>query len=209
MSVQSLPAPARSDRPSPRSVPAAAPSPERPYRRHGAALTVGATSWAAGILAFGLEPASEVGRVVSYLSAGAFQIGLLALLRVFWRSQALGTGRLSRSALRLETALVLLAIGSTLADTTGLSDLSQPGWAALDATWPLSMLGMMLLGIRIAVAGRWKGVRRLWPLVAESWALVVIPVFAVFGPAAAQWVAPLHLLVGYAVLGLLVARKSS
>jgi hypothetical protein len=141
------------------------------------------------------------------LTAGVFQVGLLALLRVFWLSQALGTGRVARGALRLVSVLVLLAMCSTTADAAQVSDLSQPGWLALDLTWPLSMLGMMFLGIRIAVAGRWTGLRRAWPLVAESWAPVVIPVMVVFGRDVAQWVAPLHLLVGYAVLGVLVARK--
>ena len=52
----------------------------------------------------------------------------------------------------------------------------------LDAFWPLSMLGMFLIGIRIAVAGRWTGVSRYWPMVAESWAVVTVPAMAIFGP---------------------------
>ena len=79
----------------------------------------------------------------------------------------------------------------------------------LDAFWPLSMLGMFLIGIRIAVAGRWRGARRFWPMVAESWAVVCIPTLMVAGPAVAAVVAPLHLLLGYVVLGLLVATKRS
>lgn len=142
------------------------------------------------------------------VGAGLFQFGLLALLRVLWRSQALGTGRVARTFLVLENLLVVLAMASTTADATRISNLDQPGWALLDACWPFSMLGMLAIGIRIAVAGRWQGVSRFWPMVAESWALVVIPTLAIVGPAAAAVVAPLHLVVGYATLGLIVARKT-
>ena len=109
----------------------------------------------------------------------------------------------------METVLVTLALASTTVDGLGVSDLSQPAWALLDAFLPLSMLGMFLIGIRIAVAGRWRGARRFWPMVAESWAVVCIPTLMVAGPAVAAVVAPLHLLLGYVVLGLLVATKRS
>ncbi|HEY5978107.1 MAG TPA: hypothetical protein VIT41_00605 [Microlunatus sp.] len=52
-------------------------------------------------------------------------------------------------------------------------------------------------------------VRRFWPVVAESWALVVILSMMILGPSAGAVVAPLHLLVGYTVLGVLVATKRS
>ena len=61
---------------------------------------------------------------------------------MLWRTQAFGTGRLARFFIRLEAVLVSLAICSTFVDAIGVSDLSQPGWLALDAFWPFSMLGM-------------------------------------------------------------------
>jgi hypothetical protein len=70
------------------------------------------------------------------------------------------------------------------------------------------MLGMLFIGIRVAVAGRWTGVTRFWPLVAESWAAVVLPINGILGGAVAQYVAAAHLIVGYTVLGVLVARKT-
>jgi hypothetical protein len=98
-------------------------------------------------------------------------------------------------------------MASTFADAIQVSDLSQPGWAALDAFWPFSMLGMFFIGIRIAVAGRWTGLSRIWPVVAESWAVVTIPTLGIFGYDAATVVSCLHLLAGYTVLGVLVSRK--
>ena len=59
-----------------------------------------------------------------------------------------------------------------------------------------------------AIAGRWTGVTRFWPMVAESWAVVVIPTLGIFGDGAAHVVACVHLVVGYAVLGVLVSRKT-
>lgn len=136
-------------------------------------------------------------------------MGLLFLLRVLYRSQVLGAGRVARSFLRVETGFVLMAMVSTFADAAGLSDLDKAGWALLDAFWPFSMLGMFAIAIRIAIAGHWKGASRYWPLVAESWAVVVIPTLGIFGDTAAGVVAVVHLLVGYTVLGQIVARKSA
>jgi hypothetical protein len=179
----------------------------RPFRWHGLALSGGALLWAVSFLLFGPNPTDPTGLAFFGLMSGSFQLGLLALLRVLWRTQALGEGRIARAVLRVETVFVALAICSTFVDAIGVSDLSRPGWLLLDAFWPFSMLGMFLIGIRIAVAGRWKGLTRFWPLVAESWAFVVIPTMGIFGEDVAKYVAALHLVVGYTVLGLLVSRK--
>ncbi|WP_210503415.1 hypothetical protein [Nocardioides xinjiangensis] len=204
MTISQSPAPARSDvaaATSPGS------SPRHPYTVHGAVLTAGALAWAGAMAFTGIDPQTRATEVAFSVSSGLFQVGLLFLLRTLWRTQALGTGRLARAVLRIEAVAVALAIGSTAGDGLGLTDMDQLGWILLDMFWPLSMMGMFLIGIRIAVAGRWKGVTRFWPMVAESWAVVTIPVLAVFGDTAAHVVACAHLVVGYAVLGVLVSRK--
>ena len=205
MTISHSPAPARSD------VAAAAPGtetgPPRPFLLHGRMLTAGALAWSASILAVGQDPGGTAGLLVFGLGSGLFQVGLLFLLRTLWLTQALGEGRLARGVLRFEAFAVGMAMASTFVDAVGVSDLSQPAWLALDLFWPLSMLGMFLIGIRIAVAGRWKGAARFWPVVAESWAVVTIPAMGIFGEEAGKYVGALHLLVGYAVLGVLVSRK--
>lgn len=205
MTISATPRPARSDLRG--TTPDPATERATPYRVHGLVLSAGAAAWAASMFLYGANPSTSVGLAVMGVGSGAFQVGLLALLRVLWRSRALGTGRRARGVLRVEAVAVCLAIASTFVDAIGVSDLSRPGWLALDAFWPLSMLGMFLIGIRIALAGRWTGAARVWPLVAESWAVVVIPTLGIFGRDVADVVAPLHLLVGYTVLGLLVSRK--
>ena len=77
----------------------------------------------------------------------------------------------------------------------------------LDAFWPLSMLGMFIIGVKIAFAGRWTGLARVWPAVAESWAVVTVPSMVILGAGAAQVVGAGHLLVGYVTLGLIIALR--
>lgn len=189
---------------------APAAGPARPYLRHGRLLTAGAAAWAVSTALTGVDPGTETADLLVFgVGSGTFQLGLLALLRVMWLTQGLGTGRLARTFLRIEAAMVLLAIGSTLADTFAVSDLSQPGWALLDAFWPFSMMGMFAIGVRVAIAGRWSGAARFWPMVAESWVVVCLPTLLLFGATAAAAVSCVHLLLGYGVLGVLVSAKTS
>lgn len=207
MTLSQTPAPARSDLIV--DLPAPSPIAARPFVKHGALLSAGALAWATAITVIGLDPQTASGEAWFSLGSGLFQLGALALLRVLWRTNALGSGKLAKAAILVETALLMLAIGSTIADGVGISDLTQPAWLLLDLFWPVSMLGMFCIGIRIAVAGRWTGVARFWPMIAESWAVVTIPTLMILGPSVAAVVAPLHLLVGYATLGVLVARKKA
>jgi hypothetical protein len=205
VTIHHSPAPARSDVASPATT---GPSPRHPYAVHGRVLTAGALAWAATMAVVGIDPVGQTHEVAYSLSSGLFQVGLLFLLRTLWRTRALGEGRLARFVLRAEAVAVSLAIGSTASDGLGLTDFDQVQYIVLDAFWPLSMLGMFLIGIRIAVAGRWTGATRLWPMVAESWAVVVIPTMGIFGDAVAHVVAVVHLVIGYGVLGVLVSRKT-
>ena len=181
--------------------------PARPFYGRGMLLTAGALSWAAGMSVIGSDPSGATEEAVFSTVSGLFQVGLLGLLTVLWQSQALGTGRVARFFLGLEAVVLLLAIGSTVVDGIGVSDLDQAGWLMLDLCWPLSMMGMFFIGIRIAIAGRWRGVSRFWPLVAESWAVVSVPAYGIFGSTVAGFIGAAHLCVGYAVLGQIVARK--
>ncbi|GAA5113567.1 hypothetical protein GCM10023339_18130 [Alloalcanivorax gelatiniphagus] len=205
MTISHSPAPARSDV---TTSAGAGSGSGHPYAVHGLVLTAGALAWAATMAVVGIDPQTRGGELAFSLSSGLFQVGLLFLLRTLWRTRALGTGRLARAVLRAEAVAVGLAIGSTAGDGLGVTDMDKVGWLLLDAFWPLSMLGMFLIGIRVAIAGRWRGATRFWPMVAESWAVVTIPVLGIFGDTAGHVVACAHLVVGYAVLGVLVSRKT-
>ncbi|MCB0893954.1 MAG: hypothetical protein H6529_05785 [Nocardioides sp.] len=210
MTLEQTPVTARTDvrRPAAATLPATPTRPPaRPYFKRGMLLSTGALAWAAGMVVIGSDPSGGTEEAVFSTVSGLFQIGLLGLLTVLWQSQALGEGRLARFFLRLEAGVLLLAIASTFVDGIGVSDLDKTGWLLLDLCWPLSMLGMFLIGIRIAVAGRWRGLSRWWPMVAESWAIVSVPAYGAFGSTVAGYVGAAHLCVGYAVLGQIVARK--
>lgn len=207
MTIEQTPAFARSDV---RPAAAGSSSPTRRFVWQGHLLTAGAVAWAAATVVCGsTDPEGATEEAIFSSGSGLFQLGVLGLLFVLFRTQALGTGKLARFVVRLEAVLITLAIGSTFVDGIGVSDLDQTGWLILDMFWPLSMLGMTLIGVRIAVAGRWTGVSRFWPLAAESWAVVVIPTFGIAGEGAAAVVSCIHLCLGYGVLGQIVARKQA
>ena len=205
MSVQHTPAPARSDVRRPASVGASTPA--RPFFKRGMLLTVGAVAWGLDSLIFGTDPSGRLEEALSSITSGTFQLGIMGLLTVLFATQALGEGRLARFFLRLEGVLLVGAMASTFVDGIGVSDLDQTGWLILDMFWPLSMLGMFLIGVRVAIAGRWTGKDRYWPLIAESWGPIVVPTFGIFGSSVAGVVSFVHLCVGYGVLGQIVARK--
>ncbi|MGY2079376.1 hypothetical protein [Modestobacter sp. SYSU DS0657] len=209
MSLSTTPAPARTDLPGvdrTTTPPPSTPS-SRMVRRGGAAVAVGSAVWAGGILAFGLTPVDGWQGITYDLSSLAFQLGLVALVTVQLRTGAIGTGRLARGLLHAEHVLLVLAIASTVTWMVTSETQRETTWfLLLDSCWPLSMIGMFAIGIRIAIAGRWRGAARFWPLGAESWAPVVIPVSAVL-PDAAGPVAAAHLFLGYAALGVVLARR--
>ncbi len=164
MSVSTTPAPARTDAirvpadPGCRST-----APTRMVKRAGLAVAVGTTAWAAGILAFGLAPQPGWTGTVYDVSSLLFQVGLVALVSVQLRTGATGTGRLARFFLHAEHVLLGLAITSTLTWMFFRQYEDEAWFLALDAFWPLSMVGMFAIGIRIAIAGRWSGAGRPGP----------------------------------------------
>jgi len=191
------------DHPAANAVHRPGPSP-RTIRRLGLALAAGAATWAAGLFV-AADSLVETGGI-STVTSLFFQVGLLALLAVQVRTRATGTGRVARAFLVAEHVLVAGAIVSTLNDAFFPGVHGSLYWQLADAFWPLSMLGMFGIGIRIAIAGRWRGAARFWPLVAESWAPVVIPV-AGAAPAVAGYAGGAHLLIGYVALGLILAAR--
>ena len=168
-----------------------------------------AVGWAAATAVFGVDPSTDdrLASMVHYVTAGFFQLGILVLLGVIARERALGAGRVARCALAVQATLVTVSLGTTLARIAGAYDPDRGPWALLDVAWPLSMLGMLLVAIGVAVAGRWRGAARAWTPVAASWGPVMLVTFGAFGETAAGVVSTVHLLAGYAVLGVLLARR--
>ncbi|MCF6733785.1 hypothetical protein [Blastococcus sp. KM273129] len=205
MSLSTTPAPARTDVAQSRgTVPGASTG---LVRRAGVAVAAGAGSWATACALLGTTPPAGTWQAtVVNVAAVAFQVGLMFLVTVQMRTGAIGTGRLARRLLHVEHGLLAVAVVSSLmwAFTPGLYDTGF--FFVIDLFWPLSMLGMAALGVRIAIAGRWTGIARFWPMVAESWAPVTVPT-AFLLPAITQYVGAAHLLVGYVVMGVVLATR--
>lgn len=185
---------------------------DRFVRRAGQLLMAGAGSWALSTLVFGANADTYLGERMQDGSAFVFQLGAFALVTAMARTQALGPSRGARIGLVVERVLLALA---TLWTVLHFVDYrwadASPVVLALDAFWPLSMLGMLVVGIKLFRARQWRGSLRTAPLIAETWALVVVPAFAISTAVGQQWVADavaaLHLLVGYTRLGYLMHRS--
>ncbi len=204
MTITNTPAPARTDV-SPARATAA---PDAGFvRKAGIAVAAGAAIWSAAVWTFGASPTSNLGIVVTDLGALPFQLGLIGLVTAQLRTGATGTSRAARGMLRVEYVLLTLASLWTVLHGAVPSFRDDLWLAVLDVFWPLSMLGMAVIGVKVALAGRWKGLARVWPVVAESWAVVTIPTFVLVGPPVSDWVGATHLLVGYSVLGLILALR--
>lgn len=172
----------------------------------GLGLTAGAAAFATTFFVYGVAE-TEIASRISDLGGLALQLGLFGLLTVMLRTGATGTSRIARGMIRFEFGLLSLATFWSVAHALVPDEMRGAIWlAVLDVFWPLSMLGMFVIGIKVAVAGRWTGLLRAWPLVAESWAIVVLPIMGIFGPTVGGPAAGLHLLLGYGILGVLLAR---
>jgi hypothetical protein len=175
-------------------------------RLAGFAMTTGALAWSVTTVLFPWHESSLNFRITD-LTGLAFQLGVMAVLTVMMRTQAIGTSRRTRIGLRIEVVLLSLASTWSLLHAIVPGTVDSTPLAALDVFWPLSMLGMFVIGIKLAATGRWRGALRWWPLAAETWAVVTVPTMGIFGQRAADWVGATHLLVGYCVLGVLLARR--
>jgi hypothetical protein len=203
MTITTTPAPARTDA----STPARASITTRAVRRTGWAVAGGSLIWAAAMTAFSPQSTDDLGILVIDLGSLPFQLSLFALVTTQLRTAATGTSRLARGMLRTEYGLLGLATLWTILHALVPSFRDDTWLAVLDAFWPLSMLGMAIIGVKVAVAGRWRGLARFWPMVAESWAVVSVPAMAVFGVTAGRYVGVGHLLIGYVALGLILALR--
>jgi hypothetical protein len=203
MTITSTPASARTDE----SVAGRPTLSARAVRRTGWAVAGGALIWAGVTAAINPQSTGNLDILLSDVGALPFQLSLFALVTTQLRTGATGTTRVARGMLRAEYGLLTLATLWTVLHALLPSARDAVWMHVLDAFWPLSMLGMFVIAVKIAFAGRWTGVLRAWPLVAESWAVVTVPAFGAFGAVVGQYVGVAHLLVGYTVLGVLLATR--
>lgn len=124
-----------------------------------------------------------------------------------WVTAATGTGRVARSILAAEFVALVLAFGWTV---PYLFDANRPTTGilvVLDAFWPLSMAGLIVVAALVARAKRWPAPLRYLPLAAS----LLIPV-----DIAVSWtpdevrnaVMGVYLAATYGATGLLLIRQA-
>ena len=123
------------------------------------------------------------------------------------QASSTGTSRPAGGLLKVEYVLLTLATLWSVLHGAVPAFRDDLRLSVLDAFWPLSMLGMAVIGVKILFAGRWRGLSRIWPTIAESWAPVCVPGAVLVGTTGIRWVGSAHLLVGYTVLGLILAFR--
>jgi hypothetical protein len=165
----------------------------------GAAVAVGGITWGATWW-FSPSVPGENSQVEIWAS-GAFQLGLFALLAVMWTTRATGTGRWSRLVLASEGVAVLLASSWTV---PYLADANRPSTgllAVLDPFWPLSMTGLIVVGVLVVLSRRWPAPTRYLPLAASL--VIPIDIAMSWAPVAVRDAfIPLYLAFAYGLLGI-------
>lgn len=185
------------------SRPPGASPPTAVLRALGAGVAVGAAVYAVCWLFF---QGGTGGGFVIDVSGIALQLGVFCLLAALWITRGTGAGRVGRGLLVVEAVVLGVAtVQSAFAASAGGGEWGTVA-TVLDPAWPLSMLGMVIVGVTVALVGRWRGVLRVWAPVAGSWLLVGAASTAL-GPELGSIVAGVHFLVGYAVLGVLLAVR--
>lgn len=165
-------------------------------RTVGAALAVSSGAWALSFV-LGIDAGAVLGTVV----AVAFQGSMLALLALVRRTRATGTRTAGRVLVGIQAGVLVLATLQSASEAIPGADAVA---VALDPFWPLSMLGMLVVGLTVARVGRWRGVARAWIVVATSW-IALLPVMMIAPQEWSAIVATGHVLLGYVVLGAVLA----
>ncbi|MGW0035571.1 hypothetical protein [Gordonia sp. NPDC003376] len=175
----------------------------------GIVLAIGSVTVAVGLSAVGDTEGFGVVSVLGGAGALVFQIALLALIRLQYAEQAMtrpgAAGSVARIGYLIQAVLLCGAICSTVLDALWLIHGSVL-WAIFDVCWPLSMLGMVVIGIRVAIAGRWPGWLRWQTLFAQSWLLWGVPLAAL--GTGGLYVGAVQFVLGYGVLGILLAART-
>jgi hypothetical protein len=176
-------------------------------RNTGLLLAVATTAWAVGMAVIGDHQGFGWQSIVGGATAIAFQIAVIRLLLLQVRTHAMGDGRVARGFFLAQFVFMAGAIVSSTLDAFWLIH-DTPVWMAFDLFWPLSMFGMVGIGVRVAIAGRWTGLVRWWTLWAQSWFVATIPLVMIVRDAG-QIVGSVQLILGYTILGVLLAARRS
>lgn len=167
-------------------------------RACGLVTTAGGLAWGATlVLSESMSRAELAGGL-------AWQLGAFAMLATMHATRATGTSRWGRGVLAATAAVLALAtvwsVAFVVAPTAG-----GPILTALDLTWPLSQLLLLVTGVTVAVARGWPGRARWLPLLGGLWFPVSMAAVTAGGFLAtavpAAWIAISYTVIGLAIAG--------
>ncbi|MQY08964.1 hypothetical protein [Actinomadura macrotermitis] len=140
----------------------------------GIVLALGASAWGTGVIIAG-DQGKKLSKLEEVTGIG-YLAGLLALAWVLRHTRATGD-RKGRFAPFVLMALLPLAAAFNVYSLVALKSFDDPtpAWfPVLDASWPLSQLVLLILGIMTAVVGRFRGALRWHPLACGLWLIVAM-----------------------------------
>lgn len=142
--------------------------------------------------------------------------GAFGLLFTFgWFGNVLGLGSLGATGRRLPGKLlpgvelggIVLAMLFQLF-TIFAPHSQSPLYTITDIAWPLSMLGMLIIGIVVAIRGGLRGAARFLSIVCFLWLPLGIVLMNAVSVPVGQIYGGLHIMLGWALLGLAIRNGS-
>ncbi|TMQ97404.1 hypothetical protein ETD83_20290 [Actinomadura soli] len=168
----------------------------------GAALAAGTTAWIAGLLDSGNRVQDEVVPAEIWGSL-AFLVGVMSLVVLALSTNATGH-RKGRYIAIVE--IVLLVPAMVWCPLIVAYPEDTPGWVIpFDMCWPLSMLGMLVMGIAVVKVGRYRGLLRWQFLLCGLWLVVAGVGQAALGDEGGTYPGTVWLGLSYGILGLRLA----
>ncbi|MEU6711694.1 hypothetical protein ABZ897_09470 [Nonomuraea sp. NPDC046802] len=172
----------------------------------GTLLATGATAWGVGTVIVG-DKVYEGIQTLDTITGMLFIVGLFAFV---WT--VLSTGGTGDGWTRIIPAgLLVLLPGAFVLNALSFGYATHDDFPLplmiLDACWPLSQLGMLVLGIVIAIKGRYQGALRWLPMLAGLWFPVTMAAQIFAGSVISTYVSAAWLLGMHAHLGVRIAVR--
>ncbi|MEV4376051.1 hypothetical protein [Streptosporangium sp. NPDC049644] len=172
----------------------------------GLLLAVGSVSWAVGTVIVG-EKIKEGIQTLDTITGMLFVVGMFAFVWTVLATRGVGDGW----ARIVPAGLLVLFVGAFLLNALSFGyarheDFPLP-LMIMDACWPLSQIGMLVLGIILAVKARYQGALRWLPLLVGMWFPVSIVADIIGGGTFSVYVSGVWLVVMHAHLGVRLALR--
>ncbi|MCW0213954.1 MAG: hypothetical protein OJJ54_11385 [Pseudonocardia sp.] len=176
-----------------------APSPGR-VRLAGLLLAAGAAAWAVGTVIVG-DRIQEGIHALDTITGMAFLVGVAALALLVLATRATGAGK----GRALPVVLLVVLAGAFVLNAASFGYATHDEFPAplmiLDACWPLGQLLLLVLGVAVAVVGRYRGLLRWQPLLCGLWFPVSMVAQILLGSTASVYASAAWLVVAHCVLG--------